>query len=92
MDGTTASSGGGMDPVSAIAGAVGQIFNTIGIFVGAGAQKYGAQKNLEVGTVQFEQAKTLSIYNTSINNNKLIIYLIIGLALMAAFIIYSRKK
>lgn len=69
----------------AILGAVTAISQTVSTFVGAGAQKYGFQKGMEAGTVQYEQAKTLSSYDRLNQNNQMIMYLVLGV--MAAILI-----
>jgi hypothetical protein len=81
----------GGDPVSAIANAVGSLANTVTSFVSATAQKYGLQKGLEVGGVESERAKELSIYSLAGDKQKFQ-FIILGLCLTAIVLVIIFKK
>ena len=79
-----------MDPVSAVAQAIGQIFGTIGSFVNAGAQRYGMQKSIEAGGIDASRKKSLMAYS-GVASSQTTILLLIAALIVIVLIFKSRK-
>jgi len=80
------------DVASAVANAVGAIAGTVSSFVNKAAQEFGLKKGMEVGTVKFEQNKTLAAYNSVSESRKYVLLLIVALAGITMVLILFKKK
>lgn len=81
------------DPIGAIAGAIGSISSTVGIFAQKAAQKLAYTKGSEVEGISIERQKSLAAYQSLSVDRKTMMYLIIGLTVViVAFSIYKTNK
>lgn len=80
---------GGIDPVSAVANAVGSGFETMTAWVQKATERYRFQKGMEVQTVAFEQQKTLDLFGAVGDQRKMMNYaailLIVAVVLIKLF-------
>jgi LPXTG-motif cell wall-anchored protein len=82
----------GADPVSAIAGAVGDIAKTINAFVSKGMQREAFTKGNEVEGISIERQKELAAFQGIAGNQQTMMFLILGLTAMIVFLVFIKKK
>lgn len=75
-----------MEPTTAIAQAIGQIFGTITTIAAAGAQKYGLQKGSEAEGISTSRAKSLAAYNGIASTQQIILFLLIAMAIIVLIV------
>lgn len=82
----------GTDPVAAIAGAIGDIAQTITSFVAKGMQREAFTKGAEVEAISIERQKELVAYSSLAANNKTNMMLLLGFTAMIIFLIFIKRK